>query len=737
MLILCKNMLLNNFKFTSQTEQTDCGPTCLKMMCDYYQKDISLRYIKESMTMSRIGVTMRDVANTAKQLGYEYVIINSDISKLKRIQQPMILYWTIGHYVVCYQIKKKKGKYVFFIADPACGKVSMSEEDLIEAWIGKDGKGCGILLSPSESFEKKRNSADKKGTNIIKDLLQKYSIYSKFIFLSLFLMFVAIGCNWIIPILYEKIINNAVVEGNLNLMWQLFLIQLSFFLGYLLSNSISSILIGKMNFQISLNYLSGLLRKIIWLPQKYFDTKLNTEFLQRMDDYYKLQDFLTGHAITTLFAIINIIVFSSLLAWYTWIGLLIFVLFSILSAILTINFLPKYKYVNYSLFTSKSRNRNILYEIINGMSDIKSNNAEEKHIEKWTENQHKINKLSLTNLLLDQKQNIINTSINRLRDICVISLCAYLVIKGELTLGALMSVSYILGQLSIPISQIQNIPKLLQDAGIVVDRLSEIQLRKTEKDCQRDNKIANVDTIKLKDVSFKYEGSFNPYIFENLTINFPKGKMTAIVGNSGSGKSTLIKLLLGFYMPQKGNIDVGEIPMSDINLDFWRANCGTVLQDGRIFSMTVAENIALGDRNVDKDRLEECARLACINDYIEKMPSKYDTKIGGSGLDLSQGQKQRILIARALYKNPELLILDEATSSLDTVNERRIMDNLDDYFKDRTVIVVAHRLSTVVRADNIIFLENGKIAEQGTHKELVAKRGKYYELIKNQLELEK
>ena len=371
------------------------------------------------------------------------------------------------------------------------------------------------------------------------------------------------------------------------------------------------------------------------------------------------------------------------------------------------------------------------------MSDIKSNNAEEKHIEQWTENQQKINKLSLTNLLLDQKQNIINTSINRLRDILVISLSAYLVIKGELTIGALMSVSYILGQLSIPILHLQNIPKLLQDAGIVVDRLSEIQLRKTEKDCQKDNKIVNLDTIKLTDVSFKYEGSFNPYIFENLSISFLKGKTTAIVGNSGSGKSTLLKLLLGFYKPQKGNVTIGEISMSDIDLDFWRANCGTVLQDGRIFSMTVAENIALGDKIINKERLEKSAKMACIHEHIEKMPLKYNSKIGGSGLELSQGQKQRILIARALYKNPELLILDEATSSLDTVNERRIMDNLDDFFKDRTVIVVAHRLSTVVKADNIIFLENGKIAEQGTHKELVAKRGKYYELIKNQLELEK
>lgn len=730
-------MFFNNFKFTSQTEHTDCGPACIKMICDYYGKDVSLRYIKETMTLSRIGVTMRDMTNEAKQMGFDCLLINDGIETLKLITSPIILYLTIGHYAVCYKVKNRNGKFDFFVADPACGKVLMSEEEIKDVWIGTDGKGCGVLLIPNERFNKKRNIADQKGTNIIKDLLNKYSKHAKFILLSLFLMIIAIGCNWIIPIVYEKIINNAVIEGNINLMWQLFFIQLSFFIGYLLSNSISSILISKVNFQISLNYLAGLLRKIIWLPQKYFDTRLNTEFLQRMDDYYKLQDFLTGHAITSLFAIINLFVFSCLLAWYTWIGLLIFMFFSISSAILVVKFLPKYKYVNYSLFTSKSKNRNILYEIINGMSDIKSNNAEDKHIAKWTENQQKINKLSLTNLLLDQKQNVLNTSINRLRDILVISLCAYLVINGELTIGALMSVSYILGQLSVPISQIQNIPKLLQDAGIVVDRLSEIQLRKTEKECQKNDKIVNVDTIKLTNVSFKYEGSFNPYIFENLTISFQKGKMTAIVGNSGSGKSTLIKLLLGFYMPQNGSIEIGDIPITHVNLALWRANCGTVLQDGRIFSMTVAENIALGDNNFDNDRLERCAKMACIHDYIKTMPSKYNSKIGGSGLELSQGQKQRILIARALYKNPELLILDEATSSLDTVNERQIMDNLDEFFKDRTVIVVAHRLSTVVKADNIIFLENGKIAEQGTHKELVAKRGKYYELIKNQLELDK
>ncbi len=623
--------LFRTFKFTSQTEQTDCGPACLKMMCDNYHKDVSLRFIKESMPLSRIGVTMRDMVAAARSLGFECAAISCDTEKLKKLKCPVILYWKTRHYVICYRADSKtSGEVEYYIADPACGKYVVSEAELIDLWCSEHNIGYGIFLSPGSDFNKSRNAADLKGTNIIKELIDKYHKYFKFIALSIVLMAVAIGCTWAIPLLYERIINNAVIEGDINLVWQLFLIQLSFFIGYLLSDGISSILISKVNFKISLEYLSGLLRKIIGLPLKYFDTRLNTEFLQRMDDYYKLQDFLTGQAIATFFAVLNLIVFSCMLAWYTVSGLIIFIIFSALSAFLTMYYLPKYKFINYSLFTARAKNRNIMYEIVNGMPDIKSNNAEEKHIDQWSENQHKINELSIKNLLIDQKQSVLNSSINRLRDILVISLCAFLVIREDLSIGALMSVSYILGQLTVPISQIQSIPKLLQDAGIVVDRLSEIQLRKTEREHQTGQSQTSVETINFNNVSFKYEGSFCPYIFEGLSLKFEKGKTTAIVGNSGSGKTTLVKLLLGFYMPQKGTVTVGSIPMSDIDLALWRKNCGTVLQDGKIFSMSVAENIALGDKVIDNKRLIECAKMACIHDHIDKMPSKYNTLIGGA-----------------------------------------------------------------------------------------------------------
>ena len=716
----------------------DCGPACLKMLCDYYGKKISLRYIKESMAISRIGATMQDLIGTADELGFETLAIACNAEKLKKIPIPIILYWKAGHFIICYRVRTNhKGETKYYVADPACGKVVMTEEEMIEAWATKQLMGYGLLVQPGDDFETKKDPHDIPGTNILQILAEKYKRYGRSITLVLTLMLVSIGCSWIVPVLYEKIINLGVMEGNLKLIWELFFLQLAFFMGYILSDSFSAIVVSKVNFKISLDYLSGLLRKIIRLPLKYFDTRLNTEFLQRMDDYYKLQEFLTNHLITTFFALLNLIVFSALLAWYTWQGLLIFLVMSLISGSLVMIYLPRLRYVTHSFYTMRARNRNILNEIVNGMSDIKANNAEDKHIQKWTDNQETINDLFLSTMLFGFKQSTINSTLNRLRDILVVGFCAYLTVKGQLTLGGLMSVSYILGQLSVPISRIQGIPKMLLNAGISAERLSEIQLRTNESEEQTDDKQPPLGDIRLKDVKFKYEGSFNPYIFDGLSMTIERNKTTALVGNSGSGKTTLIKLLLGFYHPQEGQVSVGGVLMNEIDLEVWRRKCGMVLQDGKIFSMTAAENIALGDKEPNISKVIFCAKMACIHDFLSKLPMGYDTRLGGAGLELSQGQKQRVLIARAIYKDPELIILDEATSSLDTVNERKIMDNLTSFFQNRTVVIVAHRLSTVVNADKIIYLEDGKIAEQGPHRDLVSIRGKYYELIRNQLELER
>lgn len=474
------------------------------------------------------------------------------------------------------------------------------------------------------------------------------------------------------------------------------------------------------------------------LPIKYFDTRLNTEFIQRLDDFNRVRSFLTDNLINTAFYLINAIVYFILLSIYSIDAVLIFITMSIVVCLWDMYFIHERKFIDYSLFTEKSRNRNLLYEIINNMPDIKINNAQKFETKKWEENQDHINSLILRQMSLNYKQNVGRNTMNRLRDIVIICFCCIITINGDLTLGVLMSISYILGQLGGPIGQIQSLITQYQMFKVSISRLSEVQRKENEQQSDQEIQINKFrHEIKLSEVSFKYEGSFCPNIFEGLSISFPANKMTAIVGNSGSGKTTLLKLIMGFYYPQRGEITIDKIPINKIGINSWRNCCGVVLQDGKIFSGTIADNITLGSEIIDEKKIETVSKLACIDEFVQKQPGKYNMKIGSTGIELSQGQKQRILIARALYKNPELLILDEATSSLDTVNERQIMDNLDEFFKDRTVIVVAHRLSTVVKADNIIFLENGKIAEQGTHKELVAKRGKYYELIKNQLELDK
>ncbi len=547
---------------------------------------------------------------------------------------------------------------------------------------------------------------------------------------------VAAGCNWAIPIFYQRVIDIGVLEKDMAVVWKLFFVQISFFMGYVIGNGISSILLLTINFYIGIEYLSGLLHKIIRLPIKYFDTRLNTDFIQRLDDFGRVQQFLTSTAVEQLFAIVNVIVFSVLLANYSGISLVVFSILSVMAIMWNVFFMQERKYLDYTRFSEQARNRNILYELINGMSDVKINNAQDTQIQAWMQNQEHINKIALRSILLSYKQDIGSSTINRLRDIVIVSVCAYFVIEGDMTLGTLMSVSLILGQLSVPISKLQHLVQDFQSMKSSMERLAEIQLKESEDSNNDADFVKFTLQIALKDVDFKYAGSFNPFVFKGLNVTFFKNKTTAIVGNSGSGKSTLLKLILGFYQPEKGAVLVDGLPLKRLDINQWRNKCGVVLQNGYVFSGSIAENIAFGCKEIDDERVKHCARMACIDKFIQRLPNKFNMKIGNGGIELSQGQKQRILIARAIYKNPELLIFDEATSALDTVNERHIMDNLSSFFRERTVIVVAHRLSTVVGADMIIFLDNGKITEQGTHRELVRQRGQYYELIKNQLELD-
>ena len=718
-------------------ESTDCGPACLQMICAYYGNSLSQQFIKDGLSISRIGVTIRDIKERAESLGLETVVAKANIGQITHLGSPAILHWSGNHFVVLYKIRKhRNGTYSFFIADPSNGLIKFSEEEFCRNWLVGKEYGIIMLMRPTDEFYKIKCPIQDHSWNVALSLIKKYIPSKGKVVVSLILILVSMACGWMIPYLYQSIIDQGVVSKNISIIFQLFAVQLAFFVGYILSNAFSSLILSRINLNVGVEYVGELLSKIMRLPMKCFDTKLNTEFIQRLDDFNRVRSFLTDNALNAIYYLINAIVYLSLLWYYSIEAVAIFAIASAIVFLWNLHFLRERKFIDYSLFIENARNRNLLQEIVSNMSDIKANNAQTVEHSNWARNQNHINDLLLQQLTLNYKQNTGRNTINRLRDIIIICYCCIIAVTGDFSIGVLMSISYILGQLGGPIEQLQGLTTQYQMFKISLSRLSEVHRKKDENRGSQKNIHDIKSSIILYDITFKYDGSFSPYIFEHLSVTFPLNKTTAIVGNSGSGKTTLIKLILGFYFPQSGDIKINNESISQIDLNRWRTLCGVVLQDGKIFSGTIADNIALGDDNIDYAKIQYVAKLACIDEFIQKQPGKYNMRIGSTGLELSQGQKQRILIARALYKNPQLLIFDEATSSLDTINERRIMDNLKEFFKGRTVIVVAHRLSTVVNADNIIFLEDGKIAEQGTHKQLVALRGKYYELIKNQLELE-
>lgn len=726
------------FKVFWQLESTDCGPACLQMICNYWGKSHSQQYIKNGISISRIGVTIGDIKRRSEDMGFNTMVVKATTQQLQKISIPVILHWRNNHFVVLYEVKNKANKQTeYYIADPSVGKIKFHAEEFERNWLDGECMGVAIILKPVQSFYEKSVEREKTDWSIATSILKKYVTKKIKLTIALSLLVLSMFFGWMVPYIYQLVIDNGVIEKDISIVWKFFIIQMSFFIGYVCSNTFSSIIISKVNFYVGIEYIEGLLRKLMHLPIKYFETRLNTEFMQRLDDFNSVRSFLTDNLISLGFSLVNALVYLAFLGYYSKVAVMAFLIISIIGIIWNMYFLHERKFIDYSLFVEQARNRNLMYEILNGMPDIKVNNAQYKQTGVWRKNQIIINNLMIRQLNVNFRQNGGIQMINKLRDIAIICFCCILTIEGNLTLGVLMSISYILGQLAAPINQFQSMANKIQQLKISMNRLSEIQRKKEENsDGVSINKELPID-VRINEVTFKYEGSFSPNIFENLSVIFPCNKTTAIVGNSGSGKSTLIKLILGFYEPQNGNIYINDSQLNELNIDSWRKLCGVVLQDGKIFSGTIAENIALGAQKIDMNRVRKATKIACIDEFIEKIPGGYNMRIGASGIELSQGQKQRILISRAIYKNPKLLIFDEATSSLDTENERRIMDNLDEFFKKRTVIIVAHRLSTVVKADNIIFLENGKIAEQGTHKDLVARRGKYYELIKNQLELEK
>ncbi len=720
-----------------QHDSTDCGPTCFRIIADYYGKDFSIEYLREQSYIGKDGVSLLNTKILAEKLGFETISVKLDLQTIIDEQPvPCILHWNQNHFVVLYNIKKQlfSNKYHFYLADPAHGKAVLNEEQFTNAWISsQDEKGVALLLSPSNKFHEQENILNKnKGFSF---LWQYIHPNKKQLFSLLFFTFFA-GCiSLLFPFITQYTVDKGIKNKDISFITLLLFAQLFLLFGQAFANLLRNFILLKVNTNISINIISDFLIKLTKLPIRFFDSKSIGDINQRILDHERIEHFLTHNAITTLFGIFNFIIFSVILIYYNILFFVIFIAGSIISVSWVWLFMRKRKSIDYQRFQVQQQNLDSVLEIISGMSEIKLNNAEQTKINEWATVQTKLYEINFKGLKIEQGQEIGSFAITQMKNVLLTFLVAKQVIHDQITLGVMMSISYIIGQMNSPLEQLISFFKQGQDAQISLDRMSEIHNYKNEEIENQTTLINKNSDIILDNISFQYEGEYSPYILKDFSLMIPNGKVTAIVGASGSGKSTLLKLLLKFYDVTKGNIIIGNQNINTINPNLWREKCGVVMQDGFIFSDTIERNITISDKEINKERLINACRMANIFEFIQTLPLGFNTKIGGNGLGVSIGQKQRILIARAIYKNPEFLFFDEATSALDAKNEKEITDNLEQFFKNKTVVIVAHRLSTVKNADQIIVLDGGEIVETGTHEQLVKNKAHYFNLVSNQLEL--
>lgn len=727
--------------FIPQQDQMDCGPACLCMVASAYKKKYPLRYLREHSFITREGISLLGVKEAATKIGFETLTAKLTIEKLNGMPLPCILHWNKNHFVVLNKIKtnfftKKKS---YKIADPGHGFVTLNEEKFKKSWLSDGDNGIGVFLEPTETFYKLTPPKEEKlNIKYIYNYLKPYKKQLAFLFVMLLL---GSALTLVFPFLTQSLIDNGVSKKNLNLISLILLAQLGLFFGSITIEIIRNWLMLFIGTKISIRIISDFLKKLLQLPIKFFDTKMTGDFNQRIQDNERIENFLTSQSLVTFFSMITFSVFFGVLWYYDITILVVYLILTIVSISWSFYWLKKRKILDYFHFQQRSQNQESILEIINGVTEMKLNQFEDFKRNEWEEIQKKLFKINTRILKLDQIQLSGFEFLNQFKNILVTFLAASFVVKGQMTLGQLLSVSYIVGQMNSPINQLVSFFRSFQDARLSLERLNEVQNHPTEEGENNNflkiNDINNCFPLGIKGVnlSFQYEGPKSPHVLKDIDFNIPEGKITAIVGASGSGKTTLLKLLLKFYEPTQGELLFNTKNIIDISSRSLRENCGVVMQDGFIFSDTIERNIATGDENIDKQKLKKAVKIANIESFIETLPLGYNTKIGASGNGLSGGQKQRILIARAIYKNPHYIFFDEATSALDAENEKIIHDNLQEFFKGKTVVIIAHRLSTVKNADNIIVLKNGEIVEQGNHSELVYNKADYFKLVKNQLEL--
>ncbi len=705
------------------------------MIAKYYGKTFSREFLRDKANITKLGVTMAGIAEAAEAIEMRTLGMRISFeSLLNEAPVPFIIPWRQKHFVVVYKTSKTK----IYIADPAQGLLTYTYNDFKTAWTNTaDETGFVLILEPNAKFhEQTEDKEQNKGFSFLYPYFKPYRKLINQIFIGLL---VATIIQFILPFLMQSVVDVGVNNQDIPFIYLILISQFVLILSQTLVSVFREWILIHITSRFNIKMISDFLYKMLKLPVNYFETRNTGEHLQRITDHTRIQNFISSSSLNMVFSMITFIIFNGILAYYNLTIFIVFIVAAILYVCWTFFFLKKRAELDFKRFDQQSQSQTSLIQIINGVKEIKVNNSQRKNRWKWEFNQISLFKTSLSTLKLAQYQTIGANFINEFKNIVITFLSAKAVVDGNLTLGMMTSIQFIVGQLNVPLGNFVLFIQSWQDAKISLERLSQVHMRDDEDNVSlnKSKELPKEKSIIIKNLSYRYGGKSSPIILKNINCTIPEGKTTAIVGASGSGKTTLLKLLLKFYEPTKGNINIGAINLNDINTDFWRLNCGAVMQDTFIFNDTIAGNISESEQNeiIDRGKLNNAAFIANIEDFIEKLPNKYNTELGTSGIRLSGGQEQRIMISRAIYKNPNYLLFDEATSALDANNEMVIMQNLNKFIYGKTAIIIAHRLSTVKNADNIIVLENGEIVEQGNHYDLTNLKGKYFELVKNQLEL--
>lgn len=729
---------MKKIHFIKQHDSMECGIACLQMICAYHGRGISLSYLSNICHATTEGVSLLGIRDAAVKMGFYTISGRLTIEELPALTLPCILHWNQNHFVVLYKVRKNKK---FYIADPGKGLMTYHIDEFKSHWIetvsGSEEKGIAMFLEPTPMFYRNESNDVKEEERSFAFLFGYIRQYRKYFVQILLGLFVGSLLQLTLPFLTQNIVDIGIKNKDIGFIWLILLGQLVITISRTSIDFIRRWLLLHISMRINISLVSDFFIKLLQLPMSFFDTKLMGDLMQRIGDHSRVNSFLTQQTLSVAFSMVSFVVFGCVLLVYNRLIFAIFLLGSIIYGGWMTLFLRRRKVIDYELFEQQAINNNKTYQFLTSMQEIKLQDCEQRRRWEWEDVQADLFKVQMKSLKLQQTQEAGCIFINELKNIVITVVSATAVINGSLTLGMMLAIQYIIGQLNSPIEQLMHFIYSIQDVKISLERINEIHCKDNEEDAHRTKASFEdgVHDIILKGIDFKYDPHALAKTIEDVSIHIPEGKVTAIVGASGSGKTTLIKLMLGYYPVVSGSIEIAGSDIKEYNLKWWRRQCGVVMQDGVIFSESIARNIAVGDGEIDKERLDKAAEIANVKDFVMALPLKYDTIIGKDGMGLSQGQKQRILIARAVYKNPKFIFLDEATNSLDASNERMIVEKLNDFYQGRTVVVVAHRLSTVRNADQIVVLDKGRVVETGNHETLTVKRGAYYNLVKNQLEL--